>query len=166
MYIANKYWNNYIGDTDDSLTLVEYLASKNKKEICLKEIFSDIGLDRLNGNFRQNKEALTVTLNNIEETDCCVSVEFYYAINVIIDIAALLLECKVNGSVDLRELLDYDLETDLPNICIIATQEEYEIINKALRDFIFEPHAYNIIGIEGETLETAKICKKLIEELY
>lgn len=26
MYIANKYWNNYIGGTDDSLTLVEHLA--------------------------------------------------------------------------------------------------------------------------------------------
>ena len=31
MYIEDKYWNNYIGDTDDSLTLVTYLADKNKK---------------------------------------------------------------------------------------------------------------------------------------
>ena len=30
MYIADKYWNNYIGDTDDSLTLIEYLADKQK----------------------------------------------------------------------------------------------------------------------------------------
>ena len=33
MYIEEKYWNNYIGDTDDSLTLVEYLAGKKKEEI-------------------------------------------------------------------------------------------------------------------------------------
>ena len=40
MYIADKYWNNYIGDTDDSMTLVEYLADRQKEEISLGEIFS------------------------------------------------------------------------------------------------------------------------------
>ena len=25
MYIENKYWNNYIGDTDDSLNLIAFL---------------------------------------------------------------------------------------------------------------------------------------------
>ena len=24
MYIENKYWNNYIGDTDDSLNLIAF----------------------------------------------------------------------------------------------------------------------------------------------
>ena len=35
MYISNKYWNNYIGDSDDSLTLVEYLADKQIEIIWL-----------------------------------------------------------------------------------------------------------------------------------
>lgn len=52
MYIEGKYWNHYIGDTDDSLTLAAYLADKGKKEISLAEIFSDIGLDKLKGDFR------------------------------------------------------------------------------------------------------------------
>ena len=69
MYIADKYWNNYIGDTDDSLTLVEYLADKRKEEISLAEIFSDLGLDKLNGNFCQHDEPLTAVLENDESED-------------------------------------------------------------------------------------------------
>ena len=51
MYIEGKYWNHYIGDTDDSLTLAAYLTDKGKREISLAEIFSDIGLDKLKGDF-------------------------------------------------------------------------------------------------------------------
>ncbi len=32
MYISEKYCENYIGGTDDSLTLVEYLAGKQKED--------------------------------------------------------------------------------------------------------------------------------------
>ena len=39
MYIE-KYWGNYIGGTDDSLTLLDYLIGKQKKEVTLKEIFA------------------------------------------------------------------------------------------------------------------------------
>ena len=42
MYIE-KYWGNYIGGTDDSLTLLDYLISKQKVEISLQEIFEEIG---------------------------------------------------------------------------------------------------------------------------
>lgn len=49
IYIANKYWNNYIGGTDDSLILVEHLAEKQKDKIPLGEILSDFGLDKLHG---------------------------------------------------------------------------------------------------------------------
>ena len=47
MYIK-KYWYNYIGGTDDSLTLVDYLYDKGKTEIPLSEIFNDTGLSKLN----------------------------------------------------------------------------------------------------------------------
>ena len=49
MYIK-KYWYNYIGGTDDSLTLVDYLYDKGKTEIPLSEIFDDTGLSKLNWN--------------------------------------------------------------------------------------------------------------------
>lgn len=44
MYI-DKYWQNYIGGTDDSLNLVSFLEDQHKEEITLSEIFSKIGLD-------------------------------------------------------------------------------------------------------------------------
>ena len=66
MYIADKYWNNYIGDTDDSLTLASYLMYKRQEKISLAEIFADLGLDKLNGNFRQNDEPITVRLKDNE----------------------------------------------------------------------------------------------------
>lgn len=47
MYIE-KYWGSYIGGSDDSLTLLDYLIDKQKEEITLSEIFSDTGLDKLN----------------------------------------------------------------------------------------------------------------------
>ena len=53
MYIE-KYWANYIGGTDDSLTLIDYLYDKGKTEISLNEIFNDTGLSRLNWNLSIN----------------------------------------------------------------------------------------------------------------
>ena len=47
--------------------------------------------------------------------------EFYYAIDLITDLAALMLECSVNGNVSLRKLLD---DEDGNNIRITYTEEE------------------------------------------
>ena len=56
MYIAGKYWEHYIGDTGDSLTLVEYLAGKGTDERSLREIFAGFGLDKLEGGVRRPEE--------------------------------------------------------------------------------------------------------------
>ena len=55
MYIE-KYWGEYIGGSDDSLSLLAFLEDQNKEEISLSEIFAKIGLDKLNWNFRQTVE--------------------------------------------------------------------------------------------------------------
>lgn len=168
MYIENNYWNHYIGDTDDSLTLVEYLADKKKKEIPLGEIFSDIGLDKLNGDFRNHDEPLTTDLSNVESDYEETYMEFYFAIDVITDLAALMLECKVNGSVNLCELFGGDLKTSVPDICITATPEEHEQMNKALMDFVSSPLDYDLSEMcpEEDMLEMAEICRELKKELY
>ena len=36
--VIEKYWGNYIGGTDDSLTLLDYLVGKQKDEIPLREL--------------------------------------------------------------------------------------------------------------------------------
>lgn len=168
MYIADKYWNNYIGDTDDSLTLVEYLADRHKEEISLGEIFADTGLDKLNGDFRQHEEPLTVALANVESDYGEPEAEFYYAIDLIVDLAALLLECRMSGSVNLRELSGEDLETSVTNVRITATAAEHELMNKALADFVSAPLTYDLSEMcpEEDMLEMAEICEKLRNELY
>lgn len=168
MYIENKYWNHYIGDTDDSLTLVVYLADKEKEQLSLSEIFADIGLDKLKDNFRQHQEPLTVTLKHAESDYDEPYVEFYYAINLITDLAALLLECKVNGSVNLCELAGYDVEAAVPEVCITAAPEEHKKLNQALMDFISEPAAYDLSELcpEEEMLKLAEVCEALRKELY
>ncbi len=168
MYIENKYWNHYIGDTDDSLALVDYLADKQKEEISLGEIFSDIGLDRLDGNFREHDEPLTVTLRNMDSVYDEPYIEFYYAIDLITDLAALLLECKINGSVNLCELFEDDLETEVPIVRIIATSEEHELMEKTLADFVSAPLDYDLSEMcpEEDMLEMAEICGELKKELY
>lgn len=159
MYIE-KYWGDYIGGTDDSLTLVEYLSNKQKEEISLEEIISDTGLDKLQDNF-QNSDSLLVPIDGLER-------EFYYAIDLITDLAALLLECKINGSVNLCDLYGDDLETAAPNIHITATPNEHELINKALIDFAAAPLSYNLSEMvpEKDMIEMAAVCEKLRKELY
>lgn len=57
MYIE-KYWGNYIGGTDDSLTLLQYLMETRQNEISLHKIFADTGLDQLNWDFRKTDPVL------------------------------------------------------------------------------------------------------------
>lgn len=163
MYIEDKYWGNYIGDTDDSLTLVEHLAEKQKEVIPLGEIFSDFGLDKLHGDFREPDVPLVFVDAEEYET------EIYFAIDLITDLAALLLECKVNGSVNLCELFGFNLEKAVvPDICITATPEEHKKMNEVLMDFAAEPLAYDLSEMmpEEDMLEMAAICEELRKELY
>lgn len=160
MYIK-KYWGNYIGDTDDSLTFVAYLAEKQKKEISLKEIFSDFGLDKLQGDFRKPDISLVFVDSQGWEKDIS------FAIDLITDIAALLLECKVNGYVNLLEL-DEDIEADVPDVCITATPEEHKQIDKVLTDFIAAPLEYDLSEMmpKEDIIEMTIVCKELRKELY
>ena len=82
MYIE-KYWGEYIGGSDDSLNLVAFLEDQKKEEISLNEIFDKIGLNKLNWKFRQTVEYLGFTHSNGVEMD------FNFAIDVIVDIAAI-----------------------------------------------------------------------------
>lgn len=158
MYIEN-YWGNYIGGTDESLILLDYLANKQKEEITLGEIISDSGLDKLDS-FKNTDVELALIFE--EEFEA----EIHYAINLITDLAALLLECKMNGSISIQELNEMCEEEC--NICITATKEEHEMMNKALADFVAEPLSYDLCEMvdEEDMLEMAAVCEELRKELY
>lgn len=157
MYIE-KYWENYIGGTDDSMTLLEYLAGKEETELSLGEIISDSGLDKLES-FRETDGGLSLPVEGFDA-------EIQYAIDLVTDLAALLLECRESGSIDLSELSDMCDEGT--KLCINASPEEMTMIDKAIADFIAEPTAYDIAEMlsEEELSEMAEICGELYRELF
>ena len=159
MYIK-KYWGNYIGESDDSLTLVEFLVDQKKEEIPLGEIFAKIGLDKQNWDFRQ-------TVNFLEFNHSSgVEVDFHFAIDVVTDLAAILLECSVNGSVNLQDLDEYN--TPSRRIRITATPEEHDAMNKTLADFAQNPLSYDLHEMmdDEEIQEMAHHVEALRKELY
>ena len=168
MHIENKYWNNYIGDSDDSLTLVEYLADKQSVKISLEEIFFDLKLDKLNGNFRRCDEPITTILKNAESEGDDYRVEFYFPINIIVDSAAILLECKVSGKVDLCDLFGDGLETPVQSISIVETQKEKKMLKDVLTDFVANPLEYDLSRMcpKDDMLQMAGICENLQKELF
>lgn len=168
MYIEEKYWNNYIGDSDDSLSLVEYLADKHSETVTLEEIFRDLGLHQLNGNFRSSDVSITANVQHLDTVYEDAYVEFFYAIDVITDLAAILLECKINEKVNLCELFGGKLKTPTPEISIVSTPKEEEIIKNALADFCNHPLEYDLSEVcsESEMLEMAELCRALLKELF
>ena len=159
MYIK-KYWGNYIGGSDDSLTLVEFLVDQKKDEIPLGEIFAKIGLDKQNWDFHQTVEYLEFIHSSGVEKD------FHFAIDVVTDLAAILLECSVSGSVNLHELDDYN--TPSRRIRITAMPEEHDAMNKALADFAQNPLSYDLHEMmdKDEIQEMARDVETLRKELY
>ena len=159
MYIK-KYWGNFIGGSDDSLNLVAFLEDQKKEEIPLSEIFAKIGLDKQNWDFRQTVEYLEFTHSDGVEMD------FHFAIDVVTDLAAILLECSISGSVNLQDLDEYN--TPARRIRITATPEEHEAMNKVLADFVQDPLSYDISDMMGEDeiTDMASQVEMLRKELY
>ena len=158
MYIT-KYWGDFIGGSDDSLSLIEFLEDLNKEEITLKEIFTGIGLDRQNMDFRQTVKNLGF-INSIG-----LEIDFHYAIDIVTDLAAILLECKNNDHVNLGELYGNE---DEQNRCIrvVATEKEYTAIKVVLEDFVKDPKSYDLYEMIGDDIiEMAEIVKELRKEL-
>ncbi|MCM1188993.1 MAG: imm68 putative immunity domain-containing protein [bacterium] len=162
MHIMGKYWDNYIGGTDDSLTLLDYLVCKQKEELSLTEIFSDTGLDKLCWKFRKTDCVLEYRDERGREYP------FYYAIDLITDLSALMLECKHCGQVNLREFCGGSYKGEVSGVCIIATEEEQKQMNAALTDFTADPLAYDLSEMcsEEEMRKMAELCGELRKELY
>ena len=159
MYIK-KYWGNFIGGSDDSLNLVAFLEDQKKEEISLSEIFAKIGLDKQNWNFRQTVDYLEFTHSSGVEMD------FHFAIDVVTDLAAILLECSVSGSVNLQDLDEYN--TPARRIRITATPEEHDAMDRSLADFAQNPLEYDLSEMmnDEEVQEMARDVEALRKELY
>ena len=159
MYI-DRYWKNYIGGTDDSLNLIAFLEDQHKEEIPLHEIFYKIGLDKQNWDFHQTVEYLEFTHSDGTEID------FHFAIDVITDLAAILLECKVNGTVDIHDLDDYAIPSR--RIRITATADEHAALNHVLKNFVENPFSYDLHELvdDEQLLAFANDVEEIRKALY
>lgn len=162
MYIE-AYWGDLIGGSDNSLTLTAYLAEKRVKQITLEEIFSDFGADTLFGDYRNTVPPLCYV--NPEGWEMGIGC----AIDLIADLAALLLESEKSGFIDLIEL-DGTLDIDPSDAAlqILAAPREAQQINTILADFAAAPEEFDISEfVDAETLrELAAQCEALREELF
>ena len=160
IYIMDKYWDSYIGGSDDSMTLMDYLADKKSKDISLKEIFTELGFNQDDFDFRNPRKDITVTLKN------GVNLEFHYAIQVICDLTAILLECKKNKSVNLQVLSGGMLEKDKVVIRLSTSEKEEKIIHDVLTDFCKNPMEYNLreMCTKDDMKEMVSLCEKLKNE--
>lgn len=161
MYIE-RYWGSYIGGTDDSLTLLELLEDFEKDEIGLDEIFACTGLKALaerESSFRRTGDVLCYTMREGMELG------FYYAIDLIGDLAALYLECLRSGSVNLQDL---DEELEAREICLRAGSEEKELLRTVLRDFTEHAKEYDIAEVMDETAlaELREELESISRELF
>lgn len=111
------------------------------------EIFEETGLSKLEGNYRQ--------------TNVPLEVEIHYAIDIIGVLSALILECKVNGCVNLHDL---DSSKEDFFIRIINTDTEFNMIIAALKDYLENSSEYDIA--EMMTEEELKDILEGTESLY
>ena len=95
-----------------------------------------------------------------------VEMDFHFAIDVVTDLAAILLECSVSGSVNLQDLDEYN--TPARRIRITATPEEHDAMDRALADFAQNPLEYDLSEMmdNEEIREMARDVEALRKELY
>lgn len=156
MYIE-KYWGDYLGGTDDSLTLLDYLLDKQKSTLTLEEIFQDTGLKHLEGNFCTSPKLYYTDTKGL-------TYDFYYAIDLIGDLALLMLESACKGTIALGELMDNQTKDTL---CLTFTEAERLMMIEALTHFVKTPSAYDIHEVLSteELQEMAKVYESVRQAL-
>lgn len=160
MYI-DKWWGNYIGETDDSLSLIDYFGTKIKSEYTLTEIFSDLGIDKqiAYGNFYETQKVEFIHPNGMNQ-------DFYYAIDVLIDLSAIILEILKNGQIHLKDL---DNQTRYKDkfVKITITNEQLRFIIDELSRFIIDPSKYDLSEVvpESDLIEMTNSIEDIKYEL-
>lgn len=150
-------WDNYAGVSDEALSFTEYLESTRKGEFTVTELFDVTGLSELKGKFNDTSLPLGVEIGDLE-------VDFPYAIDIVIVIAALVLECRNSEVVNLN-----DLNPNCEEIIIkvTATDDEYVMLTDALADFVENPESYDLAEMmdEEELQEYADGISEMLDEM-
>ncbi|WP_339262674.1 imm68 putative immunity domain-containing protein [Lysinibacillus sp. FSL K6-3209] len=165
MYIQ-RWWGEYIGGTDDTCTLFDYLVNREFEidipvEVNVKNMLQDFQLTNAQEikDFRQTKDIYFSDDNGHRQDIGC-------AINFIMDVTAIIVECQKNEKVRLVDLDGGSLDKNAV-ISLKVEKEELALLRKILEDFVHHPLHYDLAEFcsEDDMREIAKHCKEIIAEL-
>ena len=154
LYIK-KWWGNYIGGCDDSLLLLDYFGNQEQYNLELSKILSDIHLNVLLKEDSVNGGDVYFCIDESYE------LHFDMAIDVVIDLSAILLESIKNGEVNIEEL---DPNSEYSNFFSISTSKDDAILLlSGLNKFINAPQEYELADFmdENELKELVDACKEM-----
>jgi hypothetical protein len=159
MYI-DKWWNHYIGGTDDTWMLGIYFA-QIQNPISLQTILDDLHLwEALNSESAADADGYFVI-----STEPYHDAHFDMEIDVITDLSAIVLECETNGSVDLSDL--FKIEAQRVEIITDDHPQALKALVDGLYNFIRSPKSYGIHDFMSDDAlaELVSACKEIHAEL-
>ncbi|MGI6153281.1 MAG: imm68 putative immunity domain-containing protein [Christensenellaceae bacterium] len=158
MYIE-KWWGEYIGGTDDTYTLLDYFSKDKNTDYTLAGVLKDFGIAERQEceSVRQTKDIRYFDDDGGRHHDIDIAIDF------IMDLSAILLECLVAGSVMLSKL-GADSEKE---ITIRAGCQEMDMLLGILTDFAENPLQYDLAEMcpEEDMHEMAGQIRELCGEL-
>lgn len=160
MYI-DKWWGEYLGESEDSYTLIGYFNEGEEKDYPLSRIFRDFHLEEQikKGSFRTTADIRYMSADGVHYS------EIDIVVNLIVDVAAILLECLHNEEVSLRDLNDGIGKEK--SIRVFPTSDEFDHLLEVLDDFVNSYMNYELAELcDEETMkEIAGQCSEIAEEL-
>ena len=160
-----RWWGEYIGGTDDTYSLMDYLTERGFQqdrpvEIELTTIMQDFRLTMARGieDIRQTIDVYYTFEEGFHADIGC-------AVNLLMDVTAILVECQKNGQVCLMELVGTNQKEAV--IIVKAGQEALLLLKNRMEDFIQHPLKYDLADFcpEDEMHTIAEQCKEMITEL-
>lgn len=165
LYIE-RWWNKYVGGTDDTCSLIDYLTDRGFRhgmpvEIQLKTILQDFQLTAT-----REMEDIRQTTDVYYAFGEGFRLDIHCAINLLMDVAAILLECQKNGQIRVMDL-DNTHKEEAAIITIKAEQEDVMLLKNWMADFIQQPLRYDLAEFcsEEEMREIATQCQAIVAEL-
>lgn len=155
MYIDKWRDNIFVGDTDDSMTLIDYFQAKNKKTYAFGKIIKDFQLGKLFGKKPLYESPEIECFYWVEKNTSHADIDI--PINLIIDLSALLLQSLVEGHVILE---DEDMKFSLS-----ADKKEIRLIIAELEQAVAEPHLYYPDFLQNEFSDMTGSIKEICKEL-
>lgn len=165
LYIE-RWWKEYVGGTDDTCSLIDYLTNREFRhdstvEIQLTKILQDFQLTAT-----REIEEIRQTIDIYYVFGEGFQLDIHCAINLLMDVTAILLECQKNGQVRMLDL-DHTYKDESAIIAIKAESEDVMLLKNWMADFIQNPLRYDLAEFcpEEEMQEIATQCQAIVAEL-